>query len=883
MKPLRRLLRRFSGSISGRDEDRLRCEVEEHLALLTDEFMRAGLPPEEARRQASLKFGAIESVKEDYRDQAGLPLIDNLRRDVKFALRQLRKNPGFACTAILVLAVGIGASTAIFAFVDAALLRPLPYKHPSRLVNATESISMFPRANLSWPDYLDWKARNHVFSSLDVYGYQGGFLMTRTGPEPVRAVNVSAGFFRTLGVEPILGRDFHDGEDALNAPYTVILSYKTWQTRFGGRQDILGQTVTLELPSATIATVIGVMPKDFEFAPRGGTEFWLPLHPTGSCLERRSCHSLTGIARLKDGVTVQAANAAMKGIALQLGNEYPDTNHGQSAIVEPLSEIVVGDIRPVLLMLLAGSLLLLGIACLNVSSLLLVRSESRRREMNVRAALGASPARLVQQFVLEATVMVCAAVALGLLLAGGAIHALFGLISPDMLMRMPFLSGLGVNLHTLLFALAVSFSAILLFSIAPMLRLPFKNFREGLAEGERGSSTRWRRFGGKMVVAEIATAMVLLVGAALLAQSFYRLLHVDTGIDTSHLALVQVAAPSTAYHSDAAQVALARRLVSVVSALPGIESAALATVAPLTMNGNTDWIRVVGHPYNGVHNEVNERDVSAGYFATLRARLIRGRFFTDDEDRSKPSVVVINQTFAKKYFPGENPIGQRLGDTRLSPKSIKEIIGVVDNIREGPLDSDIIPAEYHPLNQEPSTYYAVLVRTARAEASVLAEMGAAIRGIDPNLAVSAEMTMEQKMHDSETAYLHRSAAWLVTGFAALAWLLGVVGLYGVIAYSVSRRTREIGVRMALGAERGTVTRMVLGEAGWLTGAGLAVGVVCSVAAVALMRKLLFGVSMWDAPTLLAVAAVLGVSALVASYVPARRAASVSPVEALRTE
>ena len=880
MKSLRRFFTRLSASLTGRrDEDRLRSEVEEHISLLANEFQRSGMAPEEAHRQAVLKFGAVESMKEEYREQAGLPLVDNLHRDVKFALRQLRKNPGFACTAILVLAVGIGASVAIFAFVDAALLRPLPYPDPSRLVNATESIPMFPRANLSWPDYLDWKARNHVFKSLDVYGYAGGFLQTATGTEPVRAVNVSAGFFRTLGVKPILGRDFHDGEDTVSAPNTVIISYNTWQTRFGGRRDIIGQTITLDDP----ATIVGVLPKGFDFAPRGGTEFWLALHPSSSCLKRRSCHNLTGVARLKDGVTVQAADAAMKGIAQQLGNEYPDSNHGQGAIVEPLSQIIVGDIRPLLLMLLAGSVLLLAIACLNVSSLLLVRSENRKREMNVRAALGASPVRLVLQFVTEAMVLVAAAIALGLLIAGEAIHVLLHLIAPDMLMRMPFLSGLGLNLHVLLFALAVAAFAILLFSAAPLVRLPMRDFREGMAEGDRGSAARWRRFGGKMVVLEIATAMVLLVGAALLGQSFYRLLHVDTGIDASHLALLRIAASSEHYKADAQKIELQRHVVDTVSALPGVQSVALASTPPLSFNGNTDWVRVVGHAYNGEHLEVNERDVSAGYFHTVRAQLLDGRFFNDEDDESTPPVVVVNQAFVDKYFPGEDPIGQRLGDTQLSPKSIKQIVGVVDNIREGALDSDIIPAEYHPLNQEPRHDYAVIVRTSQSEDSVLPEMGSAIRRIDPTIAIFDEITMEQKIHDSQTAYLHRSAAWLVAGFAALAWLLGVVGLYGVIAYSVSRRTREIGVRMALGAGRGTVTRMVLGEAGWLTGAGIFLGVACSIGAVALMRKLLFGLNAGDASTLAAVAAVLAASALMASYIPARRAASVSPVEALRTE
>lgn len=881
MKTLRRLLARLSASLTGRrDEDRLRSEVEEHIALLTNEFQRAGISAQEARRQAMMKFGAVEAIKEDYRDQSGLPFVDDLRRDGKFALRQLRKNPGFACTAILVLAVGIGASVAIFAFVDAALLRPLPYPNPSRLVDVTEKIAIFPRANLSYLDFLDWKARNHVFSSFAIYTGHGDVLKTPSGVEVVKGEGVSSEFFRVLGVTPNLGRDFREGEDTLKGPNVVILSYAAWQKRYGARRDVIGQTVDLGNGPYTI---IGVLPKGFDFAPRGGVEFWTAYHPDGSCAQRRSCHNLNGIARLKDGITVSAARAEMQGIAQQLEKEYPDSNRGQGALVEPLSELVIGDIRPLLWMLLAGSSLLLLIACLNVASLLLVRSESRKREMNVRAALGASPSRLVAQFVTEALVLVTAGVGIGLVMAGRGIQVLLRLISPDLLVQMPFLSGLGLNWHVLAFALLVSFIAAALFSVAPLLRHPLRNFRDGLTEGERGSSSRWRSFGGKMVVLEIATAMVLLAGAAFLGESFYRLLHVETGIDTSHLAVVRIAAPTQRYKTDAVQIQLQRQILNAVSALPGVQSAGLASQPPLSFNGNTEWIRVVGHPYNGEHNEVNGRDASAGYFQMLRARLIRGRFFTDDEDQSKPNVVIINQAFAKKYFPGEDPIGQRIGDWKLSPKSIKEVVGIVDDIREGTLDSEIMPAEYIPINQDPSTFYSVIVRTARSESSVLPEMTAAIRQIDPEIAAFDESTMEQRVHDSQTAYLHRSAAWLVAGFAALAWLLGVIGLYGVIAYSVSRRTREIGVRMALGAERGTVTRMVLREAGRLAAAGIVVGVLGSAAVAILMRTLLFGIGLSDGRTLVVVAAILGSSALLASYLPARRAASVSPVEALRVE
>jgi len=377
--------------------------------------------------------------------------------------------------------------------------------------------------------------------------------------------------------------------------------------------------------------------------------------------------------------------------------------------------------------------------------------------------------------------------------------------------------------------------------------------------------------------------VVLLVGAGLLCKSFYRLLHVELGFQPDHLATVDVAVPRLTYGTDAKIVVLGRQVVSRIYTLAGVKSAAIAMQLPVSFNGNTDWIRFADRPYNGEHNEVNQRDVSADYFTTLHAKLLRGRYFTDAEDASKPGVAIINQTLAKKYFGNENPVGKKLGDTDLSPKSIREIIGVVDDIKDGQLDSEIFPAVFYPFNQSPDGYFSVLVRTSQAEQSVIPALVSTIHQVDPGLATMDEGTMIDKIHDSPSAYLHRSSAWLVGGFAALALLLGVVGLYGVIAYSVSQRTREIGVRMALGAQRGSLYGLILREAGWLTAFGIVLGLGCSLGATALMSKLLFGTRAWDVPTLAGVAAVLGVSALLASYFPARRAASVNPVEALRAE
>jgi macrolide transport system ATP-binding/permease protein len=802
-------------------------------------------------------------------------------QDLRYTLRQLRKSPGFAGTAILILAMGMCAIIAIFGFVDAALIRPLPYSNPARLVEVTESVAMIPRANLSYPDYLDWKRLNQVFGSMEVYDGTGYLLRTPSGTEPVPATRVSDGFFRTLGIAPLLGRDFYAGEDLPAAPKTVMLSHTTWQKRFGGSRDVIGETVTL---SGVPFTIVAVLPESFQFAPRGNAEFWTTLHASDSCALRRSCHNLTGIARLKDGISVEMALANMKSIARQLEFEYPADNRDQGAFVAPLSEVMVTDIRPILLALLGGAGLLLVIACVNVSSLLLVRSESRRREIAVRGALGASRARLIRQFITEGAAIVAAGCVLGLAAAGAAMNILTRLISKDMLTGMPYLSGLSLNSHVLTFAAVVSVFALALFSVPPVARLPLTKLREGLNQGGRGyAGTLWRRFGAHLVVVEMAIAVVLLVGAGLLGKSFYRLLHVDVGFQIDHLATLEVALSDASYAKDEQVVAVTRQIVNRIRSLPGVQSVGFSTVLPVSFNGNTDWIRFVGRPYHGEHNEVNQREVSSAFFSTLQAKLLRGRYFTDADDASKPQAVVINETLAKKYFPGEDPVGKRIGDTELTPKSIKEIVGVVEDVKDGSLDSDTWPAVYYAFNQNPDTYFSLILRTSQSESSVLPSLAPAIHEIDSGIGTMNETTITARINDSPTAYLHRSSAWLVGGFASMALLLAVVGLYGVIAYSVNQRTREIGVRMALGAQRGSVCQLIMKEAGWVAGVGIAVGLLGSIGAATLIRGLLFGVRSWDAATLIAVSGVLAISALLASYVPARRAAKVDPMVALRCE
>jgi macrolide transport system ATP-binding/permease protein len=864
--------------------NRFRTELDEemafHRAQLEEELIAGGMTPEAARYAAMRQLGNATRINERSHEVVGFRL-ESVIQDLRFALRQLRRSPGFAVMAILILALGMGVSVAIFGFVDVALLEPLPYAAPNRLMSVDEATALFPRSNLSRADYDDWKRMNHSFRSLDAYTGTGYLLHTSSGIVPVPGARVSDGFFSTLGVKPLLGRVFLPGEDLAGRPKIVILTYGTWLKRFGGRRDIVGQSVNLGDGDYTI---VGVLPREFEFAPRRDSEFWAPLLEKTGCEANRYCHSLFGVGRLRDGVTMEAARAEMKAIAAQLAKQYPGSNQGQTASVMPLAEIIVGPVRPILLTLLAGAGLLLLIACVNVSSLLLVRSESRRREIAVRGALGATPARMVRQFVTEGLLLTAAGCAGGLLTGAWLMTLLSHLIPQNMLTHLPFLGDVSMNAHVILFAAAVALLAALLLAATPVLRLSFQDIRDGLTEGDRGAAgTLWRRLGANLVVVELAVAVVLLVGAGLLGQSFYRLLHVDNGFDTTHLATVQVMAPDKLYAKSEQKIALYQEINRRVGALPGVQSVGITSDLPVQCNCDTDWIRIVGKPFHGEHNEVNERDVSPAYLATLKGTLLRGRWFTDADDANHPQVIVINQALAEKYFPGEDPIGKTIGNDGLTPDSMRQVVGIIGNVREGTPDDQVWPSEYFSILHSPDPQFAVVVRTAQDEKAMLPSIVSTLHAIDSNLGVFGEITITEQIESSQTSLLHRFSTWLVSGFAVMALVLGVVGLYGVVAYSVSRRTREIGVRMALGAQRRAVYSLVMRQAGRLTIVGLATGLVSSIGASLLIRKLLFGVQAWDAPTLAGVALVLGFASMAASFLPARRAASVNPTDALRAE
>jgi predicted permease len=804
--------------------------------------------------------------------------VDDLARDARFALRQLRRQPAFTLTATITLALGIAAGVAIFAFVDAALLRPLPYRDPASLVGVFERSPQFARSNLSYLDYLDWKRLNTAFASLAAYQGTGATLQTPAGAERVAAARISDDFFQTLGVSPAAGRDFRRGEDLEGAAKVVLISDGVWRSRYGGRA-VLGETVSL---NGAPYEIVGVLPAAFHFAPVGSADYWMPLQRSSGCDQRRSCHNLYGVARLKDGVTLASASANMASIAAALEQQYPDSNRDQGANVVELAEVILGNVRPILWLLLGGAALLMVIASLNVAGLLVVRSESRRRELTVRSALGASTSRVIAQFAIESAVLVGVAAVLGIGLSYWAIEWLTRLIPSDALARMPFLKGITLDARALAFGLATAILAAVFFAVTPLLHVTWTGYRDGAARSARGSAgTTWRRLGSRIVVVELAVTVVLLVGAGLIGRSLHRLLSEDLGLQPDRLATVRVVAPAS-YAGNEQLVAQQRRLLDRVTALPGVTSAGLSSTPPLN-GGNTMWIRVMGRPYNGEHNEVHYREVSAGYFATLGARLVRGRAIADQDDATHPPVVVVNEALVRKYFPGQDPIGQQLQYAPTSTQPPMEIIGIVADIKESAIDAETPATMYVAFAQDPTNGVALAVRTSQPPEALLPTLTAAVRALDPSLTVALPRTMSDTIEGSQAAYLRRAATWLVGGFAAAAWLISIVGLYGVIAYSVGQRTREIGVRMALGAPRHGVSALIVREAVTLAGAGTAIGLIGSVLSTRLLEGLLFRIGAWDPMTLGGVALVLVASSLVASYLPARRAARVNPVEALRAE
>jgi putative ABC transport system permease protein len=801
--------------------------------------------------------------------------MQTLLQDIRYAVRALRKAPAFTLVAVLTLALGIGANSTIFSVVNGVLLQPLPYAQPERLVMVWGHHTTIGREVASQPDYLDWRADNTVFSDMAALAHTS-FDLTGVGePERLNAALTTANFFRTLGTTPLLGRAFLDREEKTGANQVAILSYGFWQRRFGGSPGIVGQTITL---SGLPYTVVGVAPAGFRF--ERDVDIWAPLR-TDVTRSRRG-DFLTVIGRLKPGVTFERAQTEMTTIAARLTQQYPETNTNWSVELVPLKEQLVGAARPALLIFMGAVGLVLLIACANVANLMLTRAAAREREMAIRATLGAGQGRLIRQMLTESVLVSLVGGALGLLLALWGVAALQGVQSS----LIPRLGEVGIDGWVLGFTLLLSVLTGVLFGLAPALRVGRGELHGSLREGARGASAGMgvRQLRGALVLAEVALALVLLVGAGLLIKSFDRLQRVDPGFTPDHVLTAQIVLPGARYGEEARQRAFYSQLLDALRSAPGVQGAAVATDVPLSGGANYLSFSIAGQadPGPGVVQDAEVFVASPDYFHVLGIPLRQGRLFTEQDGAGAPNVVVINHAMAQRYWPGRDPLGARitLGDPADSA-GWRTVVGVIGGVRHNSLDADPYPQMFAPVAQMPRRAVMVLARTAGDPVALTGTLRRAVTSLDTNLPVSDVMTMEARV--SRSVAQPRVNVTLLGLFAAVALLLAAVGIYGGVSYSVVQRTRELGIRMALGARPGDVLRLVVRQAMAPALVGVAVGLVGAWAGTRLMASLLFGVSTSDPAVFAAVALFLAGVALLASYIPARRATRVDPLVALQYE
>ena len=804
--------------------------------------------------------------------------METLFQDLRYGIRTLLKQPGFSMVAIIILALGIGASTAIFTVVNAALIRSLPYRAPEQLYHLWETTPQkeYARREFSYPDYQDYQ-QNQVFDGVAAYTGGGGILTGYGEPERIFSPGASANFFTTLGVEPFLGRTFQPGEDKPGAPRVVVLSYGWWQRRFGGDQNILGQSLTI---SGLPYTVVGILPPGFQFALRPA-DVWLPYQPGEAQLTRRFMHGTNMIARLKSDVPLAQAQTAMSEIASRIEREHQASHAGTTVTLIPLQEQMVGQVKPILLLLLGAVGFVLLIACANVASLLLTRSLARQKEIAIRAALGAGRGRIVRQLLTESVLLSVAGGVAGLLIARWGIDGLVAMLPQTQLNALPFLNNLHVDGGILAFACGLSLVTGVVFGLAPALQTARLDLQEALKEGGRSASSSGRqRLRSTLVVTEIALAVVLLVGAGLMMKSLLRLLQVNLGFNPENVLTMTVALPTSKYSEPQRRIQFHTALQERISALPGVSSVGAVNILPL-IGGNTTRFTIEGDPAPppGQEIEANIRVSDEHYFQTLGVPLLAGRFFDARDTADAPDVVIINKSLADRVFAGRDPIGRRLNYGGNFDAEV--IVGVVGDVKITGLDDAIKPVVYNPLRQAAPLASGFVVRTQVDPAAVINAIRNECRALETDAALFNVRTVEEIMADSPATFTRRLPALLIGIFAGVALLLAAVGIYGVVAYSVRQQTHDIGVRMALGAQVSDITKMVLRQGLALALAGIGVGTLAAIFLTRLLGSLLFEVKPSDPLTFVVVASVLCAVSLLACWVPARRAAKVDPLDALR--
>jgi putative ABC transport system permease protein len=862
----------------GQVEQDLSDEVSSCVELATASKMKDGLTEGEARREALVEFGGVEQVKEAVRASRTGFAVETFFQDLRYGLRSLRKTPGFTLTAVIALALGIGTNSAIFSVINGVLLRSLSYTDPQRLVVLWERNASLNRDRnvVAAANFFDWQKQSTSFENMvAVWDARANLTDNVAEPTEVKAQLVSEPFFCTLGVQPIIGRLFNAEEDRAGNDLVVILSHRLWQNRFGADPAVLGKNANF---SGRPRTIVGVMPAGFYFLDHQ-VDAWAPIAQNAAKLTREnSGRFLRSIARLKTGVTIQQAQAEMSAIAGQLAQQYPDYNKGWDVNVLPIYEEIVRDIRPVLLILLAAVTLVLLIACANVANLLLSRAAVRQKELALRAALGASRLRLARQLLTESILLAVLGGAVGVIFAYWGIHALIA-FAPD---NLPRLDEIRIDPRVLGFTFTVALFTGVFFGLLPAWQGSRVDLNNALKEGARGSTGgRNRIFRNAFVVAEVALALVLLIGAGLMIRSFLELNRVRTGFSTGNVLTMRVQLPGAKYREAVQRANFFKQAQERIAALPGVNAIGAINFLPLTGLASSSSFSIDGRPEPkpGEQPGTEVRIITPGYFSAMGIPLLKGRML-DEHDGADSRVLLINETLARKYFPGQNPIGQRL-TINWEREAADEIVGVVGDVKETALAEEANPAIYWPHPREAYQFMNFVLRAAIDPVALSAAAVREIHALDPDQPVTEIRTLDQVV--AKSIARPRFNALLLAIFAGVALVLASVGIYGVMNYSATQRTQEIGIRMALGAKPGDILRLVVGHGMKLTLAGIVIGFLASLALTRVMANLLFGITATDLPTFIAVSAVLTIVALVANYIPARRATRVDPVTSLRYE
>jgi putative ABC transport system permease protein len=855
-------------------EAELERELRDHLELEAEEQQHAGLSPKEAADAAHQALGNTLKIEEDVRGAWGFQWLGTLAQDLRYGLRMLRKSPGFTTVAVLTLALGIGANTAIFSVVEAVLLRPFPYRTPEQLVLVFNSNPAWgqDRIPLCVADFDDWKAMNRAFVLPAAFTRSLYVYTSSREPQQITGADVSPGFFSTLGVEPILGRGFLPEEETPGGALAVIVSEHFWIQNLGGDPHAVGRNITLDGKSYS---VVGVMPRSFRF-PSEDVQLWEPLRlkpPT-----RRGPYFLRGLARLRPGVTLQQARANMAAVSQRIREETHAPDDGGGFNIVPLRTYLVGDVQPALLVLMAGAGFLLLIAVANLAHLMLAKTLGRQSEFALRAALGASRLRLIRQLLAEAMLLAFLGCSFGLLLGYASLNSLLTLSPFDL----PRLDRVGIDGGVLGFTLLVSILCCALFALAPAWQILQSNPNAALKEGGgRTSLSRHKRLRGVLVVAEVGLTLILTVGATLMARSLVRLQQVNPGFQPNNVLTAEIQMPDARYSSSHHFQNFYHALLTRLDSLPGVESAAISSGLPPDQMDLQDTFTIQEHPTPAGESDplADFLFVNGDYFRTLGVPLIEGRTFTDADSQDAPLVVIINQTLAKAFFPHEDPLGKLLRQNRGNPWM--EIVGVVGDVKYEGLDASAIPTLYTPYTQHgwPGAY--VAVRAKGNIAGLAAVVRDSVWSLDNQLPITDMVFAPRRMHAAVAA--PRFRAILLAAFGVIALALSVIGIYGVISYSTAHRKREIGVRVALGAQPRDIVRMVLSEGLLLALIGIAIGVGGALALTRFLRILLFEIKPTDPVTFVGIASLLVLVALAACYVPARRAMRVDPMIALRYE